>query len=263
MKKKPTNGTNIPGVFCIVVVVLLVLLQTIGWGQSNDAWNQLHDVQSQNIDQSKIKRLTFDSAAISKYLSDDAFLYDSPKTNFFKLILNRFKHWFISLLEDLLGVNTQESWLENVFYGLATVIMIFVVAQLIKRQSWLFIQKARAISDEPLIGNENIHNIEFEQQIANAEAREDFRCAVRLHYLHLLKQLADCGLIKWQPQKTNMQYVAELSATPLSVYFTNLTRDFAYVWYGQFKINAALYHTFKQRKQALYNLAVSLQTAQT
>lgn len=99
---------------------------------------------------------------------------------------------------------------------------------------------------------ENIHEVDFATRLAEAEAAGNWRLAVRLGYLQLLKALADGGLIQWQPDKTNHAYLAELPATgSLRGAFREATRQFEYVWYGELALTAPLYAQVRASHQAL------------
>jgi len=64
---------------------------------------------------------------------------------------------------------------------------------------------------------------------------------VDLPYSECLKQLNDASLIKWQPEKTNNAYINELDNTNQYVNFKLLTRQFEYVWYGDFPIDGNIF----------------------
>ena len=99
---------------------------------------------------------------------------------------------------------------------------------------------------------ENIHEVDFATRLAEAEAAGNWRLAVRLGYLQLLKTLADGGQIQWQPDKTNHAYLAELPAAgPLRGAFREATRQFEYVWYGELALTAQLYAQIRAGHQAL------------
>ena len=99
---------------------------------------------------------------------------------------------------------------------------------------------------------ENIHEVDFATRLAEAEAAGNWRLAVRLGYLQLLKTLADGGQIQWQPDKTNHAYLAELPAAgPLRGAFREATRQFEYVWYGELALTAPLYAQIRAGHQAL------------
>ena len=97
---------------------------------------------------------------------------------------------------------------------------------------------------------ENIHEVDFAARIAEAEAAGNLRLATRLGYLEVLKRLTDHGLIKWQPDKTNHAYLAELAAGPLREAFRGATREFEYVWYGELPLSPALYEQARAGQRA-------------
>ncbi|MBS1934922.1 MAG: DUF4129 domain-containing protein, partial [Bacteroidetes bacterium] len=125
-----------------------------------------------------------------------------------------------------------------------TVITILAVALLV-----FFIVKVTGMSGTGLFGkknksdkfpfselDENIHTIHFDDAIQRAIDDKNLRLAVRLLYLQSLKNLSDKGNIHWQSNKTNFNYVQELSGTPYQSKFTDLTRQFENNWYGNFFI---------------------------
>jgi hypothetical protein len=64
---------------------------------------------------------------------------------------------------------------------------------------------------------------------------------VRLLYLRCLKQLSDAKLISWQIDKTNATYLFELDDTGQRQKFGLLTRQFEYIWYGDFPIDPKIF----------------------
>jgi len=98
---------------------------------------------------------------------------------------------------------------------------------------------------------ENIHAVDFSSRIAEAEADGNLRLATRLGYLEVLKHLTDRGLIRWQPNKTNQAYLAELAAGPLHEAFQGATREFEYVWYGELRLSAARYQRARTDQRAV------------
>jgi hypothetical protein len=88
---------------------------------------------------------------------------------------------------------------------------------------------------------EDIHQINFDEEIENAVSKHNYRFAVRLLYLKCLKQLSDAGLIAWQIDKTNSAYIDELANENQRSAFKMLTHQFEYVWYGEFLIDEPIY----------------------
>lgn len=88
-------------------------------------------------------------------------------------------------------------------------------------------------------------------RLADAEARGDYRLAVRLGYLTALRELADRELIHWLPDKTNHHYLRELPAGPLRDAFAPLTRQFELAWYGETIPSAPEYAAVRETRAAL------------
>jgi hypothetical protein len=80
---------------------------------------------------------------------------------------------------------------------------------------------------------EDIHELDIEGLLRQAMAERNFKMAVRFYFLSLLKNLNDAGLIKWEKDKTNREYLSELFSKDL--YYNDvkkLTRGYEEVWYG-------------------------------
>jgi hypothetical protein len=128
------------------------------------------------------------------------------------------------------------------FYAVALGLLVFAALKLLQVDiTAAFGRSARRGQMTYDTAAENIHEVDFRARIAEAEEAGNFRLATRLGYLELLKHLTDRGLIQWQPEKTNHAYLAELAAGPLREAFRGATRQFEYVWYGDLRLNAALY----------------------
>ena len=157
-----------------------------------------------------------------------------------------------ALREWLSGRSYQGFW-RWVCYALIIGAGVFVVLKLLEIDvTGIF---GRSSRPGPLAYDtlgEDIHAVDFQARLAEAEAAGNYRLALRLGYLQLLKHLADQGLIRWQPDKTNHAYLAELPPTgPLRPAFRELTRQFEYVWYGELPLPAALYQEARAGQQAL------------
>ena len=140
-----------------------------------------------------------------------------------------------------------------IFYALFVGAGVFIVLRLLEIDFTAMLGRSlrrTALAYDTMA--ENIHEVDFATRLAEAEAAGNWRLAVRLGYLQLLKTLADGGLINWQPDKTNRAYLAELPATgPLRPAFREATQQFEYVWYGELALTAPLYAQVRAGHQAL------------
>jgi hypothetical protein len=102
---------------------------------------------------------------------------------------------------------------------------------------------------------ENIFDINFEKEIHKAVSSNNFRLAVRLMYLRTLKDLSDRNIINYTNEKTNSDYLFQLTGSPYYKNFFRLTRNFEYTWYGQFELSpnsfALIQNDFLSFKQQL------------
>ncbi|AII52990.1 DUF4129 domain-containing protein [Hymenobacter sp. APR13] len=142
----------------------------------------------------------------------------------------RFWRWLAELLDTRSG---QVVWKYGIYAGLV-VALVFVVLKLLQIDfTRAFGRAPRAAALPYDVESEDIHGLQFDELITAAETAGNYRLAVRLGYLQVLKQLTDQGLIRWQPDKTNHDYLFELPPGPLPDAFRELTRQFDYVWYGE------------------------------
>ncbi|HVW94614.1 MAG TPA: DUF4129 domain-containing protein [Mucilaginibacter sp.] len=117
----------------------------------------------------------------------------------------------------------------------------------------IFKRKPTAASIPFTEAMENIHEIDFDAEIQKAVDHQNYRLAVRLLYLKSLKQLSESRLINWQPDKTNSTYVAEIEDPDKRRAFQLLTRQFEYVWYGDFAIGAPAFQSIQLMFQDFKN----------
>lgn len=88
---------------------------------------------------------------------------------------------------------------------------------------------------------EDIFAIRYEAEIKKALAQGDFRLAVRLHFLKILRLLADRQLINYQHDKTNLHFLLQVRSRAWYDDFFRATRHFEFAWYGQFAVDAEAY----------------------
>ncbi len=105
----------------------------------------------------------------------------------------------------------------------------------------IFRRADKALQQESSIDEipEDIFQIEYEREISKAIQSSDYRLATRLLFLRLLKDLSKRGIIKYQQDKTNFDYILQLHGTQYYNDFFRLTRNYEYSWYGQFQVEKA------------------------
>ena len=88
---------------------------------------------------------------------------------------------------------------------------------------------------------DNLEQTELTDYIREATRRGDYRAAVRLYYLDVLKALSARELVRWKRDKTNGEYLRELGAHPLRPAFERATRIYERAWYGRAEPSAAAF----------------------
>lgn len=199
------------------------------------------------LDSSKITIRNLDSAAIDKYQKDQAFNYHEE--NEYQLSWwSRFWRWVWHIIQNLFGekdtapTQGHSSFLQTILLVVAVGALIYVIVKVMGvNLANIFGRESKGINLPYSESLENIHEITFEEEIEKALSQHNYRLAVRLLYLNSLKQLNDAQLIQWQIDKTNSAYLNELADSDKRQSFTVLTRQFEFVWYGDFPIDSRSY----------------------
>lgn len=165
---------------------------------------------------------------------------------------DRLLRWIWDHLSRLLDTRGGHLVWNTLWYGLMGATLIFAVLKLLQVDiTKVFGRAPRALPLAYETGQENIHELNFADALAQAETAGNLRLAVRLGYLQLLKQLTDRDFIAWQPDKTNQTYLRELAASQPTARpaFAELTRQFEYAWYGELPVSAALYQRVRETQR--------------
>jgi hypothetical protein len=96
---------------------------------------------------------------------------------------------------------------------------------------------------------DHLENRNLETELEAAIRMRNYKLAVRIIYLDVLKDLNAKQMIHWQKNKTNMEYVSELKNDDLRPLFKKITNSFEYVWYGDFSIDES---TFKLMQNQMH-----------
>jgi len=202
------------------------------------------------MDTTTVEKRQLDKDALDAYKRQPAFNYDEEMPAGGPSLWTRFWRWFWSLF-DFSGLQSPTTFTFFKYFfiliGVAALVLLVLklnginVLNLFRKKPYASLAYSESI--------ENIHEIDFDAEIEKAIVVGNYRLAVRLLYLRSLKQLSDNGLINWQINKTNTDYVYELTNNQQREAFKQLTLQFEYVWYGDFLINADIF----KRVNLLFN----------
>lgn len=204
-----------------------------------------------NTDSSSVNIRSFEPSALNEYKDDKDFNYGEIREDFSPSLWDQFWDWFWGLFKGTISNAKSDGVFKYIFIVLGCVAVIFILVKLAGMDhAFLFTGKSRELEINYSENLENIHEICFDDEISKALQDNNFRLAVRLLYLKLLKGLSDSGRIQWQPDKTNAAYIEELKNHTQKEKFKLLTHRFEYVWYGSFPVDREAYqkisHSFNE-----------------
>jgi hypothetical protein len=132
--------------------------------------------------------------------------------------------------------------LQIFLWVLAITFVIFILYKLFLTEG-AFRKTPKAVKTNAPDAAEEIITSEsnFETLIKQAVQTGNYRLAVRYQYLQTLHKLADKNLVELAADKTNYQYVREITNQNYQQEFAALTLNYEYVWYGGFDIDIIIY----------------------
>jgi len=194
------------------------------------------------------------SQDLNAYKVDKNFDYEESIAKEEPTFLERFFNWmgrqFLRFLEWIFGVKYAKGIFANILmalpYLVAAIVLFLIIKFFIKVNIKWVISNAQNKNIVQLSEDENlIKHANFEELISKAIKDQNYRLAIRYFYLKILKQLTEIELIKWEIQKTNEDYIKELSEKRIKEKFKSITRLYDFVWYGNFKINESQFSLVK------------------
>ncbi len=111
-------------------------------------------------------------------------------------------------------------------------IIIFAIVWLVRTMLKKRPVAAVSVTDAPLA--EMLMRTDFAGDIEKAKQAGDLRLSIRLYYLWLLNRLDVRERIAYEPEKTNADYMRELSSDEIFEDFSYLSYLYNYIWYGAF-----------------------------
>lgn len=179
----------------------------------------------------------------------------------------RFKRWlnmqYQRLIDWLFGDYNAHT-LVVIFLEILPYLILGVVIGLIV---WIFIRlnPGPSLLAEPM--DPEVHFNEEEKivrsqdipsLIEEAVKKGDYRLAIRYYYLQLLKILNEKGLINYEFQKTDAEYLSEIENDNFKRPLKQVMRIYDFIWYGGFNVSekdfAVAQNTFQDLESSLSKL---------
>lgn len=203
--------------------------------------------------ETELKPLDFSEETINNFKENQAFDYSEPTaednwwSNFKRYIHLQWQR----LLEWLFG-DYEAPFLLAIFLDILPYLLLgFLLAVLL----YLFSKKnpGKYIFGAPTEAGLHIHeeeriikNRDIRKLIEKAVSKENYRLAVRYHFLYVLQQLSRQDLVIYDSSKTDEDYIVELEDPVLKEQFRRVNRIYDFVWYGNFEITRESYQRIKK-----------------
>ena len=191
---------------------------------------------------------------LEKYKNDPEFDYDGGPEEADDWI-TKIKNWINQQLAILRSSKTYSTLLDYLYYGLMIAALILIIRGLIKadRRGLLF-GKINSNEIKMIESEEDISQINFDELIAAAAERKDYKLAVRYLFLKSLKLLSEKELIELRNNKTNHQYLSEIKNNRISNAFQIATSRFEWIWYGNFPVDEKVMKSSQNDFNELFGL---------
>jgi hypothetical protein len=113
----------------------------------------------------------------------------------------------------------------------------FLIIYLSNSNISLFRRSKTMATHESDVDMDDIFAINYSSEIEKAVAAGNYRLAIRLHFLKLLRGMSERNIIQYTHDRTNFDYLLQVHHAPWYQQFFRITRNYEYVWYGQFDID--------------------------
>jgi predicted Holliday junction resolvase-like endonuclease len=129
-------------------------------------------------------------------------------------------------------ISTLGPFIKIIIIGALVFVVIFVVLKLVGNDSAgdkrLKSQNKMSIREM----EENLHEADLDKFLKEALEQKEFKKAVRIYYLMVIKLLSEKNWIHWKKEKTNGQYLYEMTDNPHYKEFNSLTILFERIWFS-------------------------------
>ncbi|WP_068484129.1 hypothetical protein [Maribacter hydrothermalis] len=164
----------------------------------------------------------------------------TTKTGESQNLLARFINWIGQGLYNVFGIELSPQVLEileYLIYLLLGLLVIYIVVKLLIKENFnsFFQKKAHAINDINFT-EEHIETIDLNKLLKEALDSNNYRLAIRYQFLLTLQQLSKNDIIEWHFDKTNSDYLTEITEPQLKNKFKKVVYLYDYIWYGEQEI---------------------------
>lgn len=153
-------------------------------------------------------------------------------------------------LHELAKISFILPWLVKIlFAGLVLFLLVIVIT---KTKLYKVFYSRKAIQEPDFdISSVGEAPPDLDEAIRTQVEKKQFRLAIRLLYLKVINQLRLNEFIQFSQEKTNIDYLSELTNKNLKLDFAAVTSIYNHVWYGDVEIAEDQFFRFEKSFQSL------------
>ncbi len=144
-----------------------------------------------------------------------------------------------------------------IFYVLLAAVIIFLLVKIIQNiNSSPSLEMDKGISYTLAEVEDKILEVDLDKFLNEALSAKDFRLALRIQFLIIIKALSLSGKIIWTKEKTNWEYHNEVKDMTLALKFKDIITTFEPIWYGEHELTESQFHALSPSYESFKNTLV-------
>ncbi|MEP6952134.1 MAG: hypothetical protein ABI863_22780 [Ginsengibacter sp.] len=191
---------------------------------------------------------SFNTNALKEFKDNKDFQYNIHQEPV-QSLWEKFWSWVWWKVGQLLRTKEGITTVWSVLIVLSIAIIVYFVIKITGMGQGGLFGRSNKGPQKYILSQNDIHGISFADAIEKAISNGDYRLATRLQYLQALKKLSDKGYIEWRINKTNTDYLTEITGKPFNDMFILLTFNFEYTWYGEKPVSREQFLEIKKQFQ--------------
>ncbi len=191
---------------------------------------------------------------INTYRSDKAFQYETDIQSSDSWML-RFLGWLSKQLDRIF----RSSY--GIISGRIILLILFVIALGLLLNAFFkgnldaaFTGRSASKKLKINLHEEHIDSVDLDKLMNEAVQKQNYQLAARYLYLKVLQVLNEYEVISWANDKTNHEYLEEITNSPLKKSFNTLTFIHDYAEYGNFNISPDRFAAMQKSYSVLLSL---------
>jgi hypothetical protein len=141
-----------------------------------------------------------------------------------------------------------------IFYAIVAGLVLFLVIKILSNlNANPSIKQVRIGIDSMSEIEERMHEIDLDLLLEEALQAKNFRIALRIKFLIIIKMFTRKGDISWAKEKTNWEYYSEISDKNLAAQFKAIILGFERVWYGDLAVTEDQFNAVSPSYENLIN----------